>query len=481
MANLTGGRPIMPSTILESGSVAKQFTATAVMLLVADGKLRLDDDVRQYLPELRSYGRTITVRHLLTHTSGLREWSNLVAWQGWPRGTRVHTQSDAFKIITDQQALNYPVGDHYSYTNSGFLLTRTLVERVSGMDLEAFTAARIFKPLGLTNTSWRGDHTRLVVGLGQAYRRAPDGWHIDMPNDNVIGAGGLWTTVGDWLKWNEHLTRKTLGSAVMDSLTQRMRLTNGLEIAYALGLTVSQYRGTPQIAHSGSTAGYSTYLARFPELGNLSVAVMCNAAGAPATNYTYAIVDALHPELAKAAARDTVATDQQALRAWRGLYEDGRWHSMSTIDTSNGTVRFSGAPIRALRDGTYLLGNQVARLAVSADGRTRTIRTTTSDGDSVVHTWRQGDRWTPTAAELEALAGRYRNEEIGVTFTVAVVDGKLTVSPRHGIVETLTPTIRDAFDGDDNAVWFVKGKNGKGREMHFGTSRVWDFVSVRQQ
>ena len=481
MANLTGGRPIMPSTILESGSVAKQFTATAVMLLVADGKLRLDDDVRQYLPELRSYGRTITVRHLLTHTSGLREWSNLVAWQGWPRGTRVHTQSDAFKIITDQQALNYPVGDHYSYTNSGFLLTRTLVERVSGMDLEAFTAARIFKPLGLTNTSWRGDHTRLVVGLGQAYRRAPDGWHIDMPNDNVIGAGGLWTTVGDWLKWNEHLTRKTLGSAVVDSLTQRMRLTNGLEIAYALGLTVSQYRGTPQIAHSGSTAGYSTYLARFPELGNLSVAVMCNAAGAPATNYTYAIVDALHPELAKAAARDTVATDQQALRAWRGLYEDGRWHSMSTIDTSNGTVRFSGAPIRALRDGTYLLGNQVARLAVSADGRTRTIRTTTSDGDSVVHTWRQGDRWTPTAAELEALAGRYRNEEIGVTFTVAVVDGKLTVSPRHGIVETLTPTIRDAFDGDDNAVWFVKGKNGKGREMHFGTSRVWDFVSVRQQ
>jgi CubicO group peptidase (beta-lactamase class C family) len=479
MANLTGGRPIMPATILESGSVAKQFTAAAVMLLVADGKLRLDDDARQYLPELRSYGRVITVRHLLTHTSGLREWSNLVAWQGWPRGTRVHTQSDVFKIITDQQALNYPVGDHYSYTNSGFLLTRTLVERVSGMDLEAFTAARIFAPLGLTNTSWRGDHTRLVVGLGQAYRRAPDGWHIDMPNDNVIVAGGLWTTVGDWLKWNEHLTRKTLGSAVVDSLTRRMRLTNGLEIAYALGLTVSQYRGTPQIAHSGSTAGYSTYLARFPELGNLSVAVMCNAAGAPATNYTYAIVDALHPELAKAAARDTVATDQEALRAWRGLYEDGRWHSMSTIDTSNGTVRFSGTPIRALRDGTYLLGNQVARLAVSADGRTRTIRTTTSDGDSVVHTWRQSDRWTPTAAELQALAGQYRNDEIGVTFTVALTNGTLTLSPRPGIVETLTPTIRDAFDGDDNAVWFVKGKNGKVREMHFGASRVWDFVSIR--
>ena len=172
MADIAGERPITPATILESGSVAKQFTATAVMLLVADGKLKLDDDARTYLPELTSYGRPITVRHLLTHTSGLREWSNLVAWQGWPRGTRLHTQSDVYKIITDQSALNYPVGDHYSYTNSGFLLTRTLVERVSGMDFEAFTAQRIFKPLGLTHTSWRGDFTRVVPGLAQAYRRS---------------------------------------------------------------------------------------------------------------------------------------------------------------------------------------------------------------------------------------------------------------------------------------------------------------------
>ncbi len=479
MANLTGGRPIMPATILESGSVAKQFTTTAVMLLVADGKLKLDDNAQKYLPELRNYGRTITVRHLLTHTTGLREWSNLVAWQGWPRGTRVHTQSDVFKIITDQQALNYPVGDHYSYTNSGFLLARTLVERVSGMDFETFTTTRIFKPLGLTNTSWRGDHTRVVAGLAQAYRRAPDGWHIDMPNDNVIAAGGLWTTIGDWLKWNEHLTNKTLGSAVVDSLSRRMRLTDGTEIAYALGLFVNEYRGTPQIAHSGSTAGYSTYLARFPQLGNLSIAVMCNAAGAPATSYTYAIVDALHPELARSAPRDTVAADQQALLAWRGLYEDGRWHSISVIDSSKGAVRVDGLPIRALRDGTFLFGSQVVRLSMSADGRTRTFRTATSDGDSVVHTWRQADRWKPTAGELASLAGRYRSEEIGVTFTVAVVDGKLTVSPRHGITETLTPSAMDAFEGGDNAVWFVRGKNGQGREMHFGASRVWDFVSVR--
>jgi len=116
---------------------------------------------------------------------------------------------------------------------------------------------------------------------------------------------------------------------------------------------------------------------------------------------------------------------------------------------------------------------------VSADGRTRSIRTVTSDGDSVVHTWRQADRWQPSATDLPAFAGRYRNDEIGVTFTVAVKDGKLTISPRPGVLETLTPTVRDAFDGDDNAVWFTRGRNGAVREMHFGASRVWDFVSVR--
>lgn len=479
MADLAGQRPITPSTILESGSVAKQFTATAVMLLVADGKLALDDDARRYLPELPEYGRPITVRHLLTHTSGLREWSNLVAWQGWPRGTRVHTQNDVFRIITDQRALNYPVGDHYSYTNSGFLLTRTLVERVSGMDFEAFTTARIFKPLGLTQTAWRGDFTRVVPGLSQAYRRADDGWRLDMPNDNVIGAGGLWTTVGDWLRWNEHLTRKTLGSAVVDSLTRQMRLTSGVEIAYALGLTVNRYRGTAQIAHSGSTAGYSTYLARYPELGNLSVAVLCNAAGAPATAYTHAIVDALHPELARPSAPDTVATNQTALLPWRGLYEDTRWHSITRLDTSGGVMRLGNVPVRTLRNGAVLLGNQETRLGLPDNGAPRTLRAVTSDGDSVVWRWRASDPWTPDVAALQAFAGRYRSEEIGVTFTVAVVNGSLTMSPRPGLSDTLTPTVRDAFRGDGGAVWFTRGKGGSIREMHFGESRVWDFVAVR--
>ncbi len=393
MADLTGERPILPGTILESGSVAKQFTAAAVMLLVNDGKLKLDDDARTVLPELPVYGRTITFRNLLTHTSGLREWSNLVAWQGWPRGTRVHTQSDVFELITRQQALNYPVGDYYSYTNSGFLLLRAVVERVSGMPFAQFTAQRIFTPLGMTNTTWRDDYTRVVPGLAQAYSRKADGFHLDMPNDNVIAAGGLFTTVGDWLLWNDHLTKKTLGAGVVDSLARRMQLTSGLEIAYALGFTVNNYRGLREISHSGSTAGYGTYLARYPEQNDLSIAVMCNVSGAGATGFTHAIVDAMVPGLPRAATPDTVRADAAIVAKLAGIYRDTRTNMVMVLDTSRGQLRRDGgAAFLPLRDGGYQLGASRVRFIATTGGQPVSLHVPTSDGDTVVHAFMAAER-----------------------------------------------------------------------------------------
>ncbi len=480
MADLMGDRPITPATILESGSVAKQFTATAILLLMQDGKLALDDDARKYLPELPLYGRTITVRHLLTHTSGLREWSNLVDWQGWPRGTRMHEQDVVFDLITRQKALNYPVGDYYSYTNSGFLLLRTIVERVSGQSLSQFTAERIFKPLGMTHTQWRDDYTKLVPGLAQAYSRRADGWHLNMPFDNIIGAGGLLTTVGDWLIWNDALAKKALGAAVGDSITRQMTLTSGLQIQYALGMVVTRYRGLREISHSGSTAGYSTFLARYPDQDNLSIAVMCNAAGAGATGYTHALVDVLVPGLPGAPAPNTVAVDAAANARLRGIYRDTRTNTTMRLDTVRGQLqRVGGAVLRPLRDGSYQMGATRVRFTRSSDGRPESMRQPTADGDTVVFAYVAESVWVPTAAELASLAGRYRSDEIGATYTVAVANGKLTVSPRVGAVDTLTPTYRDAFAAGGSSAWFTRDARGRVTAMHFGSARAWDFVSVR--
>jgi CubicO group peptidase (beta-lactamase class C family) len=478
MADLTSERPITANTILESGSVAKQFTATAVLLLMQDGKLALDDDARTYVPELPQYGRTITVRHLLTHTSGLREWSNLVGWQGWPRGTRMHTQDVVFDLITRQKSLNYPVGDYYSYTNSGFLLLRTLVERVSGMPFATFTAQRIFTPLGMTQTRWRDDYTTIVPGLAQAYRRAPDGWHLDMPFDNIIGAGGLWTTVGDWLIWNEALSKKALGQAVGDSITRQMKLTSGLEIQYALGLTVSDYRGLKQIAHSGSTAGYSTYLVRYPSQDNLSIAVMCNSAGAPATSYAHAIVDAMVPTLMTQMGPELGTMPVADMEKVAGLYRDTRTNAITTVDVNQGQLRWGGTRLQPLKDGTYLRGGARMRFANNTAGAPTALQPT-ADGDTVIWVREATSRWVPTAAELVPLAGRYRNDEIGATYVVAVADGRVTISVGPGRTEILRPAYRDTFEGSGETVWFTRDKRGRVTAMHFGSGRAWDFVSAR--
>lgn len=482
MADLETGTPITPLTILESGSVAKQFTATAVLLLAGEGKLRLDDDVRKYIPELPSYGRVITIRHLLSHTSGLREWSNLVADQGYPRGTRVTTQADLLAIIVRQKALNYPVGDFYSYTNSGFALLPTIVERVSGIPFARFSTERIFRPAGMTDTRWRDDYTALVPRRAQAYSRRADGWHLEMPFENVHGPGGLLTTVGDWLTWNNALNARAFG-AVSDSLLSRATLTSGRQIPYAMGMINGTYRGTPEWQHSGSTAGYSTFLARYPNAG-LSIAVMCNAAGAPATAYVRQLADALIPDLAPLPTFDTVTVDASRLARYVGVYRDNRTHDISEMFVDRGQLRVrGGAPLRALRDGDFLMG-AASRLqfVTAADGTPTGVRIFAPDGDTLSWTFESAGRWLASETQLQAYAGRWYQPEIDATWTATVQKGALVMELRPGTQFTLIPAYGDAFEaGPYGSIWFTRDKSGAVTAMHVGAGRVWELGFAREK
>ena len=480
MADLENGTPITAQTILESGSVAKQFTATAVLLLVGEGKIRLDDDVRKYVPELPQYGRTITIRHLLSHTSGLREWGNLVADQGYPRGTRVTSQVDLVDIIVRQKSLNYPVGDFYSYTNSGFALLPTIVERVSGMTFAKFSAERVFRPAGMSDTRWRDDFTAIVPRRAQAYSRRADGWHLEMPFEGVHGPGGLLTTVGDWLKWNAALDARTFG-AVSDSLLSRATLTSGRVIPYAMGMINGTYRGVPEWAHSGSTAGYSTYLARYPKQA-LSIAVMCNAAGAAATSYTRQLADALIPELEPPVAWDTTMADPNRIGRYVGIYRDDRSHDISELFLERGQLRIrGGAALRALRDGDFLMG-AASRLHVNTapDGSPTGVRILAPDGDTLTWTYASSGRPQPTEAQLAGLTGHWVQPEIGAAWIAIVEKGALVLELRPGTRVVLTPAYPDAFEaGSYGTIWFTRDKKGIATSMHLGASRVWDLVFLR--
>src|SRR5438067_7211779 len=236
MADLEHDVKNTPDTIFEAGSVSKQFTAAAVLLLAREGKLSLDDPVKKYVPELPQYETPITIRHLLNHTSGLRDWGSVAALGGWPRTTRVYTNDLVLDIARHQRSLNYPPGQYYSYTNTGYNLLALIVGRVSGMRLAEFTRQRIFVPLGMTQTAWRDDFTRVVKGRAIAYERADSGtrFAMDMPFENAHGNGGLLTTPADLLRWTANLETGALGGPrFLAEMHRQARLTSGRTIEYA--------------------------------------------------------------------------------------------------------------------------------------------------------------------------------------------------------------------------------------------------------
>jgi CubicO group peptidase (beta-lactamase class C family) len=316
MADLEHDVTNRPDSIFEAGSVSKQFTATAVLLLAQQGKLALDDPVRKYIPELPEYEAPLTIRHLLNHTSGLRDWGSLEAIAGWPRTTRAYTHAHVLEILSRQRALNYTPGAEYSYTNSGYNLAAMLVGRVSGKTFAEFTHDAIFQPLGMNSTSWRDDFRRVVKNRSIAYMQSGAVFRQLMPFEDVYGNGGLLTTVGDLLKWNRNfVTAKVGGRELVAQQQQQAKLNDGRTIGYAFGLFVQDYRGLKEVSHSGTTAAYNAWLARYPDQ-DLSVAVLCNSSLANPTPLGHQVADVYLGEAAKGAGPEP-APGGTSVAAWQ--------------------------------------------------------------------------------------------------------------------------------------------------------------------
>ena len=276
MADLEHHVPLTTASITEAGSVSKQFTAAAVLLLEQQGKLSLDDDVHKYIPELPDYGSPILLRYMMHHSSGLRDWGALAAIAGWPRSTKTYNNYDALDIIVHQHHLNNTPNDAFGYSNSNYNLFAIIVERVSGMSLAAFTRQYIFIPAGMTHTSWRDDHKRIVPDRAIAYAQKNKVYETDMPNEDVYGNGGLLTTAEDLLKWNAWYLGGHLGTPSL--LTKQLtteKLNNGKPNSYAAGLFIDKRHGQLCINHSGATASYRAFLVHFPAI-QLSIAWLSN-------------------------------------------------------------------------------------------------------------------------------------------------------------------------------------------------------------
>ena len=268
----------------------------------------------------------------------------------------MHTHAHVVEILSRQRALNFTPGTRYSYSNSGYNLSAVIVSRVSGMSFAEFSQKRIFQPLGMTRTSWRDDYTRILKDRAIAYSGAGTSLRQDMPFENVHGNGGLLTTVGDLLKWNENFVVPRVGDAAFVAEQQVLsKFPGGADMTYAAGLTLGRYKGLPEVSHSGSTAGYRAFLTRFPQQ-HVSVAVLCNAGTANATAAAHAVADLYLGDRANASApglsapaenrgpltgvtRDAAYKPSAAdLAAFAGTYVSDEIETTLTIEVRDGVL-----------------------------------------------------------------------------------------------------------------------------------------------
>ena len=276
-ANLEYRIPNTPSTPYHVASVSKQFTAYAIAMLAHQGKLTLEDDVRTYIPELHDFGETITLRHLANHTSGLRDQWTLWAMSGGVMDDVIR-QEDLFGLIERQEALNFSPGAEYMYSNSGYLLLATVVERVTGEAFGDWMRANIFEPLDMHATQIYDDHERIVEGRAYSYRDGAEGIQKAVLSYANSGATSLFTTVEDLAKWLRNMHTTTVGAPeVWTQMQERGILANGDTLGYALGIGVGEYRGLRRLQHGGADAGYRTILSYYPEI-DAGVIVFSNVA-----------------------------------------------------------------------------------------------------------------------------------------------------------------------------------------------------------
>ena len=388
VANLDLGVPLSPQSALRIGSISKMFVGMCVALLAEEGALDLDDDVRSHLPELPDYGVPITLRHMLHHTSGIREYLTLVELIGKPEGGGyAYTPPELTAMLARQEALNFVTGEEYSYSNSNYFLLSEVVTRVSGMKTSAFAKQRIFDPLGMTSTRFSDDPDAIVPDRAWGYSRADGGgYRMNILLSEVIGDLGVVTTVEDFLHWDQNLRNNKLGAGSPDLLATmltRGRLNDGEELDYALGISHGEHRGRPTLGHGGSAVGFVAQYVQYPE-DDLAVTVFSNDSSFRTGRLAQQVADIyLGVELAEAAAPrergewsrrerpETSPPPLEDLQVYAGHYYSRELHYVYALEVEEGALQLSlrgrTRALTPLGDGAFRWGGR--RLQFELDER----------------------------------------------------------------------------------------------------------------
>lgn len=455
-ANLTHNLDFQLDMPTNIGSVSKQFTAMAILLLEKQGKLSLDDDVRKHIPELPDLGKVVAIRNILNHTNGWREVYNLMPITGW-NGEDKLLREEVLRILQRQTEFQTAPGEEFNYNNSAFIMAADIVERVSGSDFPTFVKENIFHPLGMNNSYVRRDPTTIIPRGTQGYSNGEFGYVESGDLYAAYGAGAIYTTPADLSKWLNNFENATIGGPdVVEKLITPGILNNGDTMAYALGIGVGEYKGLQQYQHGGADIAHRSMLVYFPEIRSGVIALSNNASFSG--SIAYRIADAFFKDHLKVQDEkkeennnDEIALTDEILKKYVGKY---RAEAIGLIIE----YKLEGGKLIAYPSGQSSLAlKPVSENSFNYAGIEASVQFNINDEgayNSATHTQGGSDlelsKLPPFNPSLETLAeytGTYFSEELEIFYTIALEDSTLTAIHRNMEKINLTPADVDSFSG----------------------------------
>ena len=498
IANLDHGIPISSKSVFNIASVSKQFTAMSIALLASERKLSLDDDIRKYLPELPRYESPITIRHLIYHISGIREYSHLMQLAG----TRFQDANDeeVLKIIVRQKELNFKPGAEYLYSNSGYFLLAQIVKRASGKSLREFAEEKIFKPLGMVNTRFHDDISEVIKNRATGYSlRRDGGFSVETARSDRVGDGGLSTTIDDLVLWDKLFYDNKLsgGPELVRLFLTPGTLNSGEKIDYAFGVDVETYKGLKVFGHGGAFNGFNADMIRFPDQ-RFTVICLCNLSNIESGRLTRQVADIFLADEFKKSGESGSATDvpeakvvqvpEKELAAVAGSYFNFANNNFRRVYLKNGKLMYSRgtseSELAALGDNRFLMLGVPDRIEISfkspRPGASLQMFTAANGKVFIVH-----DSVTPasyTPQQLKEFTGTFYSEEIDATYTLALKGDELVLRRKNVDGDTsLVVQFADGFSAaGTGSIRFTRNAQRQVSGFLLSTGRVRNLRFVKR-
>jgi CubicO group peptidase (beta-lactamase class C family) len=470
-ADLEHGALVTPSTRFHVASVSKQFTAFAIMQLVKASKVDLDADIHTYLPELADYGAKVTVSDLVHHTSGLRDQWELEVLSGTPIEGLIR-QKAIVAMAASQKGLNFAPGTDFRYSNTGYSLLAEIVARASNQTFRQYMAEQVFAPLKMDDTLIYDDASEMLPGRAMSYAPGLDGKiRLARLNYANYGATSLHTTARDLLKWSRELLHPAVfDPALVHAVEETGHLRDGRPLNYGFGMMRDTVAGHAALTHNGADAGFRAFIASFPA-EDATVVVLSNGAGDVGRIGESLTRIFLGGETPPGGASGE-PQDPARLAQLAGYYVNP-WGPGLDLKVADGKLYgliggLARQPAGLLPGGGFYLGAPLNVFSVRPDG---SVFQRASTG-GVELSYRRASRVTPGAAELKALEGAYRSDELDVTYRISVVGDHLRLTSLRGEPLEVYAADADHFENLLVRIGVLRDRRGKVTGFEVSTGRV---------